>query len=207
MTEFRSLLRLHASEICSLTDKQLSTLESHYKLLSLWNRKISLTTITEVSAVVRRHFCESLELAMALPEETASVLDVGSGAGFPGFPLAVLRPDIAVTLLDSNTKKCVFLRELSRLVGNVTICEARSEELHARHDWVASRAVSLPLVLEVSVRVARNVALLIGRSDLDQAKAETRIVWNRPKPLRTGENLVLLTGLVSRGTTDLTCST
>ena len=101
-----------------------------------------------------RHYCESLFVAIHLPEEPVSVLDVGPGAGFPGIPMAILRPDCRFTLAESHQRKAVFLREATRHLSNVRVAARRAEEAAGAFDWVVSRAVKWP---DVS-RVARDCA-------------------------------------------------
>lgn len=87
--------------------------ESYLALLLKWNARLNLTAIREPSEIVRRHFLECMQCAEALPP-VATLLDFGSGAGFPGIPIALLRPEIAVTLGESQAKKAAFLREVVR---------------------------------------------------------------------------------------------
>ncbi|MCD8205820.1 MAG: 16S rRNA (guanine(527)-N(7))-methyltransferase RsmG [Clostridia bacterium] len=121
------------------------------------NSKYNLTGITEKEDVFIKHFEDSLAGAEFLPQ-CASVLDVGSGAGFPGIPLAIVRRDLSVFLLDGNGKKCRFLSscvEMLNLSGVKVVCgraeEAASEDFHReRYDAVLSRAVApLPSLLEL----------------------------------------------------------
>src|ERR1700730_14203736 len=111
---FRKLLASEFAPYTGLSDEQLDRLERHYRLLTLWNKRINLTRINSLEDVVRFHYCESLFLAKELPVGALSIVDVGSGAGFPGIPVAILRPECRVHLLESHQRKAVFLREASR---------------------------------------------------------------------------------------------
>src|SRR5687768_10049621 len=111
---FRELLYSELRGICELSGPQVDQLAAHYELLLRWNQKLNLTSVKNEETMVRRHYCESVFVAVHLPSEPISVVDVGSGAGFPGFPIAVVRPDCAVTLVESHQRKAVFLRECSR---------------------------------------------------------------------------------------------
>jgi 16S rRNA (guanine527-N7)-methyltransferase len=91
-------------------------METHFRLLQKWNRKLNLTSLRDDREVIRRHFLESMQAAPFL-EETGTLLDFGSGNGFPGVPLGLLRPGIRLLTLDSAVKKCSFLRELYRVLG------------------------------------------------------------------------------------------
>ena len=92
-----------------LNDRQLEQLESYYKLLVEWNEKINLTAITDPQGVAVKHFADSLSILnyVVLPQG-AKALDVGTGAGFPGVVLKIVRPDINLTLLDSLKKRFLF---------------------------------------------------------------------------------------------------
>jgi 16S rRNA (guanine527-N7)-methyltransferase len=86
---------------------------SYLDLLLKWNAKLNLTAVREPEAIARRHFLESIQCAQALPD-VKTLLDFGSGAGFPGIPIVICRPDIQVTLGESQAKKAAFLRETLR---------------------------------------------------------------------------------------------
>src|SRR5579859_7963006 len=92
---FRKLL---AADWPSLTDAQVATLAQHYELLLRWNLRLNLTRVSKLEEAVRFHYGESLFLAQALPSGPLRVVDVGSGAGFPGIPIAVARPENTVDL-------------------------------------------------------------------------------------------------------------
>jgi 16S rRNA (guanine527-N7)-methyltransferase len=118
-------------------------LGDYLDLLVRWNARTNLTSIREPDEIVRRHFGESLFAARHLPE-CSTMLDLGSGAGFPGLPLQLLRPEITVTLAESQGKKVSFLREVIRTLGLKTdVWAGRIEAMPAdrRFDVVALRAV------------------------------------------------------------------
>ncbi|HQR40649.1 MAG TPA: 16S rRNA (guanine(527)-N(7))-methyltransferase RsmG, partial [Blastocatellia bacterium] len=100
--------------------------EAHYELLVRWNRRLNLTRITAPEEAARRHFLESAFLT-TLVDEPVSVVDVGSGAGFPGLPLACVWSAAEVTLVEPLANRCVFLKEVVRLVGvtNVRVVQAK----------------------------------------------------------------------------------
>src|SRR5262245_9318774 len=111
--------------ICPLAPAQLQKLEAHFRLLQHWNRIINLTSIREPEEMVERHYCESLFLGAHLPAGPLRIADVGSGAGFPGIPVAILRTDCSITLIESHQRKAVFLRECARELVNVTVVARR----------------------------------------------------------------------------------
>jgi 16S rRNA (guanine(527)-N(7))-methyltransferase RsmG len=160
---FRDLLAKEFSPYGTLSAQQLDLATRHYQLLQQWNARMNLTRIESLEDVVRLHYCESLFLGAWLPKKPATVVDIGSGPGFPGIPVAILRPDLNVTLLESNSRKCVFLRESSRDLPNLRVINARADGFKERYDWAISRAVAIPEV--VGSRLAPNLALLISKSD------------------------------------------
>jgi 16S rRNA (guanine527-N7)-methyltransferase len=126
-----------------LPQSTLSQLSTYLDLLLKWNARTNLTAIRDPEEIVRRHFGESLFSGRQLGE-CASLLDFGSGAGFPGLPIQLLRPEITVTLAESQNKKATFLREVVRTLGLPTeIWAARVEDMipDRRFEVVAMRAV------------------------------------------------------------------
>lgn len=98
-------------------------------LLLKWNARLNLTAIREPAEIVRRHFLECIQCAQAVPE-AATLLDFGSGAGFPGIPIALVRSEIRVTLGESQAKKAAFLREAVRSLGlNASVFDGRIETM------------------------------------------------------------------------------
>ena len=102
---FRELLRSEFHPWGELSPLQLDTLERHYQLLQSWNRRLNLTRIQDLLQVVRFHYCESLFVSSVLPGGPLKICDLGSGAGFPGIPLAVIRPDIEWSCLNQISGK------------------------------------------------------------------------------------------------------
>ena len=141
MDHFRQALAAEFSAYQALSNGELDALERHFNLLSIWNQKINLTRINNMHDVVRLHYCESLFLGLKLPRVPLSIADVGSGAGFPGIPLAILRPDCRVDLIESDQRKAAFLREASRELCNVKVLAVRAESVSGKYDWLVSRAV------------------------------------------------------------------
>lgn len=133
-----------------LTEEKLSKFEVYYKLLKKWNEKINLTAITDAEGVAVKHFADSLSILnyCNIPQN-AKVLDVGTGAGFPGVVLKIVRPDIQLFLLDSLKKRFLFLDALlSELDLDAEFLRGRAEEygqdidLRESFDLVVSRAVA-----------------------------------------------------------------
>lgn len=134
----------------SLSKAQLAQFSAYADLLLEWNCKMNLTAITELFEVATKHFVDSL-YGMAFIKEKAKVIDVGTGAGFPGIPLKIARPDISLTLLDSLNKRLTFLDAVTSalsLTGTKTVHSraedgaARGKPLREQFDISVSRAVS-----------------------------------------------------------------
>jgi len=141
----------------------LSQLSIYLDLLLKWNARTNLTAIRDPQEIVRRHFGESLFAARYLDPATPTLLDFGSGAGFPGLPIALLRPDIQVTLAESQNKKATFLREAVRTLRLATeVWPARVESMAAerRFHTVTLRAVDN---MEAALPVARMRVAAGGR--------------------------------------------
>ena len=116
--------------------------EDYYSLLIRWNARINLTAIRTEEGILSRHFVESIACGNALPGGIVSLLDFGSGAGFPGIPIALCRPEMAVTLAESHGRKAAFLQEAVRVLGiSSKVHLGRAETLAERFDCVVLRAV------------------------------------------------------------------
>ena len=170
------LLKLGASELgLQLTAGQLEQFESYYRALEDWNRLVNLTAVTEYREVQVKHFLDSLSLCQVCtdsPTDGLRVVDVGSGAGFPGMPLKMALPGIQLTLVESVGKKARFLEHLVQALdlSGVDVLTGRAEELaHERElresfDLAVSRGVAkLPVLLEYTLpfcRIGGRAALL-----------------------------------------------
>lgn len=116
--------------------------EVYLDLLVRWNARMNLTAVRDREGILSRHFLESIECAQLLPAGIETLLDFGSGAGFPGIPIALCRPEIAVMLAESQGKKAAFLREAVRTLGiEAVVHSGRAEILEKRFDCVTLRAV------------------------------------------------------------------
>jgi len=175
MDDFTELLRLEFNPYGVLTELQLNQLKGHYELLSIWNQRINLTRITDVKESVQLNYCESLFLAKALPPGPLQIVDVGSGAGFPGFPVAVFRPDCRIDLVESHNRKAAFLRESTVKLANVQVIAERAEECTTHYDWLISRAVGAGEVMKLGL--ADNFAVLTGGEE------GIKLPWGRDRRL------------------------
>lgn len=154
---------LHA--LCpSLSPEQLDLFAAYYALLLDWNTRMNLTAVTEKQAVAEKHFFDSLAAAPLLPKNAVCV-DAGTGAGFPGVPLLIARPDIRVTLMDSLEKRLRFLDEALHALGladRAKTAHLRAEDAghdashRGRYDVALTRAVAaLPVIVELTVPLVK----------------------------------------------------
>lgn len=184
----------------NLSNQQLLQLYKHYELLIQWNRKMNLTSLRPGSEMVLRHYAESLFFGAHLPVTADSIADIGSGAGFPGVPIAVQRPSSKVTLIESNQRKAVFLKEATRELSNVTVLAKRAEDVGSVFDWIVTRAVDPSTVLDLVPRLSAQVGLMLGQDDIPVVKKRSDIAWSEPIRLPWGDHRVCLYGEVPRGT-------
>ena len=134
--------KLAAAGLAPLDAAQAGRFEDLYSLFVRWNARINLSSIRDDEGILSRHFVESIACAWALPPGISTLLDFGSGGGFPGIPIAICRPEIAVTLAESQGKKAAFLQEAVRVLGITAKVHAkRAELLDAQFGCVALRAV------------------------------------------------------------------
>ena len=138
-----------------ITQQQIEQFEKYASLLQQWNEKMNLTAITDDEGIAVKHFIDSISL-LKYYDVKGRVIDIGTGAGFPGVPLKIMRPDIELTLLDSLNKRLVFLDEVCRQIGiSAELVHSRAEEgsrkpeYREKFDLAVSRAVAnLPALCE-----------------------------------------------------------
>jgi 16S rRNA (guanine527-N7)-methyltransferase len=174
---------------------------SYLALLQRWNRKVNLTSVRDEDSILRRHFVESIACSRALPPGIGALLDFGSGGGFPGIPIAICRPEITVTLAESQNRKAAFLREAVRTLEiSANVYAGRAEAFNARFDCVVLRGVDR---METAVAAGANLvtskgllALMTVDTNLErlQRAAGVEFSWSHPIPLPFSENRVLVLG-------------
>ena len=173
----------------SVDDQQVLQIQQYTKILGAWNEKINLTAIRDPLEILYRHFCESMFAAVVVPLENGRLADVGSGAGFPGVPLKILRPNLRIVLIESNIKKATFLAEVVREIGlpDVQVLVGRYEELGeelAPLDFVCSRALGEfgPFLAWAGSEkiAAKEVILWIGARDLEEIRGIDGWEWREP---------------------------
>jgi 16S rRNA (guanine527-N7)-methyltransferase len=201
--QFQRLLTRLAHGICQLSPEQAAMLWYHYRTLSQWRTKVNLMSDSTLVEIVKKHYCESLFLGAQLPPVPLLIADVGSGAGFPGVPVAVLRPDCQVTLIEARTRKAVFLKEACRHLSNVTVAHCRAEDLKERFDWLVARAVAWPEISRLVPKLSDRLALIVTGKTAEQLRQSSLVQWDKPIPIpwRT-EGFVVIGEAreVSRGT-------
>ncbi len=188
----------------NLTSQQIDQIRAYLELLLRWNRKINLTSIRSEEECVTRHFGESLYLARSL-ELQGCLLDIGSGAGFPGLALKIVFPQLRVTLLEPTAKKRAFLKEAARACGMEWV-EVRSEHLEkfalgqALFETATARAVGdlqelVPLAARCLVTGGRLCLWLSRRQAPLVASASPSIRWTTPIALPLGLQREIWVGL------------
>src|SRR2546430_3057240 len=173
-------------------DDQVLQIQQYIKILLTWNEKINLTAIRDPLEILHRHFCECMYAADAISLVKGRLADVGSGGGFPGLALKIIRPGLQVFLVESNIKKVTFLAEGIREFGRnrAQVLARRYEELGeemAPLDYGCFRALGeFPGFLEWARSeqiAAKQVILWIGARDLDEIQKINTCDWEEPIPV------------------------
>jgi 16S rRNA (guanine527-N7)-methyltransferase len=172
----------------------------YLELLLRWNQRLNLTAIREPDQIIQRHFIECVFAGRHLPPGIESLLDYGSGAGFPGIPVAISRPEIRVTLAESQTKKASFLQEAVRaldLKAEVYAGRVEAMPVSRQFDAVAMRAVEkMELAIPIAVRRAKEYLVLLTTEKAAHAFQELapELDWLEPVALPKSEQIVLILG-------------
>ncbi|MGC2184133.1 MAG: 16S rRNA (guanine(527)-N(7))-methyltransferase RsmG [Terriglobales bacterium] len=198
----------------TLSPLQLRHISMYIDLLLRWNARINLTAVREPERIVTRHFGESIFVARQLfsPAEVGvgtgpHVIDVGSGAGFPGLPIKIWAPDIHLILIESSQKKATFLREVVRRLGlsNVDVFAGRVEAFPGpKGDVVTFRAVErFVSILQIAARLLADggcLAILLGGSQLSGVQALLpSLKWEEPAKLPLSSNRAVIIGRKESG--------
>ena len=184
-------------------DDQILQIQQYIGILLAWNDKVNLTAIRDPLEILYRHFCECMFAGFSVPLEKGRLADVGTGAGFPGLPLKIMRPSLEVFLVESNLKKATFLAEVIRELGlcGAQVLVRRYEELHeeiAPLDFVCSRALGeyakfLTWAHSDSL-AAKQVVLWIGANDLPEIRKNLNWDWQEPIPVPNSLRRLILVG-------------
>ena len=175
-----------------LSPEQLQQFDCYLGLLLKWNSKLNLTAVREPEAIIRRHFVECIQCAQILPLLPAgsTLLDFGSGAGLPGIPIAICRPDLRVTLAESQRKKTSFLRETVRYVGlKAEVYDGRVEQMTAGMQFEVVTLRAVDRMIEACQYASRRVAsggfmalFTTERMESDLKLAVLEIAWRESFP-------------------------
>jgi 16S rRNA (guanine527-N7)-methyltransferase len=187
--------------LAAVDEETAARLGGYVSLILRWNTRVNLTAIRDEDGILSRHIIESIMLARLLPDGVASLLDFGSGAGLPGIPVALCRPEIAVTLAESQGKKAAFLREAVRSLGlSASVHAGRAERLSEQFDCVAMRAVDrMAEAVRVATRLVRPggwLALMTTEGELERLKdaAGADFSWSLPTLLPGSERRLAALG-------------
>jgi len=194
------LLAPYSGEASTPSMEQLVYISTYVNLLLKWNARTNLTGIRSAEEIVERHFGESWFAARhLLPHtSTSTVIDVGSGAGFPGMVLKIFAPAIHLTLVESQNKKATFLKEAVRQVelSGVEVLGVRAETLGRQAELVTLRAVErFEQIISTAARLVTpggQLALLIGGSQIDLAKQLVAGDWGAPIAVPNSSSRVLV---------------
>jgi 16S rRNA (guanine(527)-N(7))-methyltransferase RsmG len=194
VSEFRRHLGDFGEWVPRLDEQQVALLESHYEKLRFWMKKMNLTTITVPREMVLRHYVESLWFGARIPDWARSIGDAGSGAGFPGVPVAALRQNCRVTLIEADRRKCVFLEESTLEFANVMVIGDRLERVDLSFDAIITRAVDVAEVRQYAETHAKWFGVLTSEEIAGKFK------WDSVEKLPWDQNHVAAFLQVSRGT-------
>lgn len=185
----QTLLARGAQQLAAdLNSAQLDQFSRYADLLIEWNLRFNLTAIVEPRDIVLKHFLDSLSAARSIPPGPIKLIDVGAGAGLPGLPLKLLRPEVSLTLLEATRKKCDFLQAVTTelQLAEVSIVNARAEdagrlaEHREQYDVAIARAVAdLPELLEYLLPFVRLGGIAIAhksREALREAQHAERAI-------------------------------
>ena len=201
----------------AISSAQLELISIYIDLLLRWNARINLTAVRQPEQIVTRHFGESLFAARHLfpstmadsqphvnhqqPTTNNRVIDVGSGAGFPGLPFKIWAPQVHLTLIESNHKKATFLKEVARALTftDIDVVSTRAENLSGQAEIVTLRAVErFENALAAAVRLVVSggrIALLIGDRQVQLTRQFGNMFrWSEPLRIPLSSNRVLLLG-------------
>jgi 16S rRNA (guanine527-N7)-methyltransferase len=182
---------------------QCNAIRTYISLLLRWNQKISLTTVVDPLEILRFHFGESLFASSAVPIEKGRLADVGSGVGFPGVALAIVIPELAVALIESNSKKAAFLSELARELNlrNVEVIRRRFEQMSVsqpQFDFITARALgnyeSLLIWSHGGLAVTGRIVLWLGEDECRRISADSSYSWHDPLRIPGSKRRFILVG-------------
>lgn len=166
----------------NVSRETINRLKNYQHLLEVWQKKINLVSPSSLAKAWDRHFLDSFQLLDYLPPQSTSLIDLGSGAGFPGLVLALLRPDtLSVTLVESDFKKCVFLENVSRETKTpVSVLHSRIETLAIKADVITARGLaplSQLLTFAFPLMQGNSVGLFLKGEGVEKEISEAQKIW------------------------------
>jgi 16S rRNA (guanine527-N7)-methyltransferase len=202
LTEDQILSTLSPFQI-SLSNDQISKIREYLRLLLKWNQSVSLTSVVDPVEILSRHFGESMFVSCLISLENCRLADLGAGAGFPGLALKIACPNLRLTLIESNKKKCAFLSEVVRSLElkDVQVLPLRFEETRVATEFadiIAARALGrFPDVLRwVKGALARrgHVILWLGAQDTTKLSATPGWIWQPAVKIPESQRRFVLIG-------------
>ncbi len=183
--------------------RELKAIREYMEILNLWNQKVSLTSLHSPGEILQSHFAESMFGAIEVPILHGRLADVGSGAGFPGVAVKIMRPSLDILLIEPNAKKAAFLAEVVRKLnlGGIKVFKGSAEEVpvgSGQFDFVTVRAVGdyedlLSWCRFALVRSGK-VVLWLGAEDAAKLISIRYWSWSRPIPVPVSRKRVILVG-------------
>ena len=207
LTEDRIISTLSPFRV-HLTAGQIAKIQEYIRLLLKWNQSVSLTSVVDPVEILARHFGESMFICCLIPVEKCRLADIGSGAGFPGLAVKIACPELRLTLIESNNKKCAFLSEVVRALEleNVEVMPVRFEEARVSPDFaelVTARAVGgFPDILRwAKTALARrgHVILWLGGEDSTRVSSTPGWIWKPAVKIPESQRRFVLIGRPSPG--------
>jgi 16S rRNA (guanine527-N7)-methyltransferase len=197
VTEFLDLSGVTVSEA------QISQIQRYIACLVFWNQRVSLTSVSDPTEILERHFAESLLGAPLIRSADGRLADVGTGPGFPGLALKIALPKLQVLLIERNTKKCAFLNEVIRFLNLSPVTVVRSDyaslsPTEAKFDYITARALGdhKDLLRWAAGRLAPDGKVMLWLGAQDSLKLSQSKVWrwDPPTPIPHSQRRVILVG-------------
>jgi 16S rRNA (guanine527-N7)-methyltransferase len=186
-----------------ISSEQAEQVRTYISILLLWNQKLALTSVTHPDEIISRHFFESMFAAQFGDFSKGRLADVGSGAGFPGLALKIIRPDLEITLIEANSRKCTFLKEVIRALG-LTRCSVLNSRLESAPpsaqamDFITSRAFGqfdqLLNWARESLVIGGQIVLWVGTRCSGRIASRSDWSWREPVLIPGSARRVLLFG-------------
>ena len=202
LTEDRIISTLSPFRV-HLTAGRIAKIQEYIRLLLKWNQSVSLTSVVDPAEILARHFGESMFICSLIPVEKCRLADIGSGAGFPGLAVKIACPELRLTLIESNKKKCAFLSEVVRALEleNVEVMPIRFEEARVAPDFaevITARGVGgfSGILRWAKTALARrgHVILWLGGEDSTKVSCTPGWIWKPAVKIPESQRRFVLIG-------------